>query len=148
MRRFLDHAGAPVALIRPGTGASGGSGAPVGGVLVATARGWARLRELGVLAWVRRCAASMRDGRVVLEQQTNAYAVRPETQWRGYRPPQDPPGPAPGTWGDHPHLPSTLAQAAAERTLAGKVQLLGSDPGDALAAALARLGRAMEANRQ
>jgi len=57
-----------------------------------------RLRELGILNWVRRCAESWRDGRFVLEQQTNAYAVLPEGQWRGYSPPQEPPAPAPGTW--------------------------------------------------
>jgi len=67
-----------------------------------------RLRELGLLNWVRRCAESWRDGRFVLEQQTNAYAVLPEGQWRGYRPPQEPPGPAPGTWGDPPSMPSVL----------------------------------------
>ena len=55
----------------------------------------ARLRELGILHWVRRCAESWRDGRFVLEQETNAYAVLPESQWRGYRPPQEPPAPAP-----------------------------------------------------
>ena len=56
------------------------------------------LRELGILNWVRRCAESWRDGRFVLEQESNAYAVLPETQWRGYRPPQEPPAPrqAPG----------------------------------------------------
>jgi len=32
-----------------------------------------RLKELGILNWVRRCAESMRDGRFVLEQETNAY---------------------------------------------------------------------------
>jgi hypothetical protein len=56
-----------------------------------------RLRELGILNWVRRCAESWRDGRFRLEQETNAYAVLPESQWRGYRPPEEPPGPAPGT---------------------------------------------------
>jgi hypothetical protein len=57
-----------------------------------------RLRELGILNWVRRCAQSWQDGRFVLEQETNAYAVLPATQWRGYRPPAEPPAPAPGTW--------------------------------------------------
>ena len=37
-----------------------------------------RLRELGILNWVRRCAENWRDGRFVLEQKTNAYAVLPE----------------------------------------------------------------------
>jgi hypothetical protein len=70
-----------------------------------------RLKALGILNWVRRCAESWQDGRFVLEQQTNAYAVLPESQWRGYRSPQDQPAPLPGTWGDPPPLPSALAQA-------------------------------------
>ena len=103
-----------------------------------------RLRELGILNWVRRCVESRRDGRFVLEQETNAYAVLPASQWRGYREPPEAPPPVPGTWGDHPPLPSLLAQAAAERqdggTLRGAIGILGSDPTDALARALARLG--------
>jgi hypothetical protein len=44
----------------------------------------ARLRELGILHWLRRCTESWRDGRFVLEQQTNAYAVlkRQKGFWR------------------------------------------------------------------
>jgi hypothetical protein len=84
----------------------------------------------------------------VLEQETNAYAVLPATQWLGYSLPPEPPAPARGTWGDHPPLPSLLAQAMAERqaggTLRGMTQILDSDPGDVLAMALARLGRAMQ----
>jgi hypothetical protein len=102
-----------------------------------------RLRELGILNWVRRCAESWREGRFVLEQETNAYAVLPETQWRGYRPPAEPLVPAPGTWGGPvPPLPSAVALAALEADLAGKVQALATDPRDALARALASLGRA------
>jgi hypothetical protein len=102
-----------------------------------------------MLNWLRRCAESRRDdGRFVLEQETNAYAVLPCTQWRGYRPPADPPTPEPGTWGDHPPLPSVLAQAAAERqeggTLRQVIGILDSDPTDALASALARLGQAVQ----
>ena len=85
------------------------------GVCVRTvATALARLRELGILNWVRRCAESWRDGRFVLEQETNAYAVLPEGQWRGYRPPLEAPGPAPGTWGEPAPMPCVLAQAAAE----------------------------------
>ena len=109
----------------------------------------ARLKSLGILNWVRRCAESWREGRFVLEQETNAYAVLPCAQWRGYSAPPEAPPPAPGTWGDHPPVPSLLAQATAERhaggTLRSVVGILDSDPGDALAAALARLGRAMQA---
>jgi hypothetical protein len=104
-----------------------------------------RLKALGILNWVRRCAERWADGRFVLEQETNAYAVLPESQWRGYRPPAEPPGPAPGTWGEPTPLPSALAQAALESDLAGKVHVLASDPKDGLAAALARLGRAFMA---
>ena len=105
-----------------------------------------RLRELGILNWVRRCAESWRDGRFVLEQQTNAYAVLPDSQWRGYRPPQEPPAPAPGTWGEPAPMPSVLAQAAAETgDLRAVVRILATDPKDRLAAALARLGRAFMA---
>ena len=105
-----------------------------------------RLQALGILNWVRRCAERWADGRFVLEQETNAYAVLPESQWRGYRPPPEPPATAlPGTWGDPPPMLSALAQAALEGDLAGKVQALASDPKDGLAAALARLGRAFMA---
>ena len=46
----------------------------------------ARLRELGILNWARRCAESRRDGRFVLEQETNAVCRAADSQWRGYRP--------------------------------------------------------------
>src|SRR4051812_49112455 len=53
---------------------------------------------------------------------------------------------AAGTWGDHPPLlPSVLAQAAQESDLGAVVRVLGTDPTDRLAAALARLGRAFMA---
>lgn len=105
-----------------------------------------RLREIGILNWVRRCAEGWQDGRFVLAQETNAYAVLPESQWRGYRAPQEPPAPAPGTWGDPTPLPSALAQAAAETgDLQAVLRILDTDPKDRLAAALARLGRAFMA---
>jgi hypothetical protein len=105
-----------------------------------------RLKGLGILNWVRRCAESWRDGRFVLEQETNAYAVLPESQWRGYRPPQEPPAPPwPDTWGQTPPMASALSQAALEwregANLRAVVQRLEADPEDRLAGALARLGR-------
>ncbi|HEX3983904.1 MAG TPA: hypothetical protein VHX12_09450 [Acidisoma sp.] len=107
-----------------------------------------RLRDLGILNWVRRCADSWRDGRFVLEQETNAYAVLQATQWRGYSPPPEPPPPWPGTWGATPALPPLTAQAAAERQqgadMRRMIQILDSDPGDSVAAALARLGQVMQ----
>jgi hypothetical protein len=108
-----------------------------------------RLKALGILNWLRRCAESWKDGRFVLEQETNAYAVLPASQWQGYTPPPEPPPPMPGTWGDHPPLPSLLAQAVAYRrdgaSMGELVRLLDGDPSDPLAAVLARLGRAVQA---
>jgi hypothetical protein len=107
-----------------------------------------RLKSLGILNWVRRCAESWKDGRFVLEQETNAYAVLPASQWRGYKEPPEPPRPAPGTWGDHPPLPSVLAQAVAEQRASASARtvlgILDGDPSDMLAGALARLQRAMQ----
>jgi hypothetical protein len=108
-----------------------------------------RLRELGILNWVRRCAESWQDGRFVLEQETNAYAVLPATQWHGYRPPAEPPAPAAGTWGDHPPLPSQIDLAIEESRHGGglrtQIGILDADPANPLAAALAQLGRAFMA---
>ena len=110
-----------------------------------------KLKSLGILNWVRRCAEKWIEGRYVLEQDTNAYAVLPPSQWRGYHPPPEPPSPASGTWGDHPPLPSTLEQAATEQRDGGGmrsvIRILDADPGDLLAAALARLGRAMQSGK-
>src|SRR5271166_4326708 len=96
------------------------------GVCVRTvASALARLKALGILNWVRRCAERRdADGRFVLEQETNAYAVLPESQWRGYRAPPEPPGPAPSTWGEATPMLSAVAQAALEHDLAAKVQAL------------------------
>jgi hypothetical protein len=108
-----------------------------------------RLRELGILHWVRRCAERWQDGRFVLEQQTNAYAVLPATQWRGYRPPLEAPPPHSDSWGATPALPDLLTQAAEEvrhgGTLSSLAGILDADADDALAGALARLARAMQA---
>ena len=108
-----------------------------------------RLRDLGILNWVRRCRPVERAGGFIMEQISNAYALLPESQWRGYRPPPECPPPAPGTWGDHPALPSVIEQAIAERREGGGmrsvIRILASDAGDGLAGALAKLGRAMQA---
>ena len=108
-----------------------------------------RLRSLGILNWVRRCVESWRDGRFCLEQETNAYAILPASQWRGYKEPLEAPEPPqPGTWGDHPPLPSQLDQAAAEvrhgTSMRGLIGILDADPSDVVAAALAKLARSMQ----
>jgi hypothetical protein len=106
-----------------------------------------KLRTVGILNWVRRCAEKWEGGRFMLEQETNAYAILPDSQWRGYTPPQELPAPHSDTWGATPPLPSVLEQAAAEIALGGSlrqtVSLLDSDPSDALSLALARLGRTL-----
>jgi hypothetical protein len=106
-----------------------------------------RLKALGLLHWQRRSKpASDAAGGFKLVQDTNAYAVLPASQWRGYHEPPPSPAPAPGTWGDHPPLPDLIAQAAEEarhgqqRSALG---LLALDPGDSLAASLAAFGRAL-----
>jgi Helix-turn-helix domain len=107
-----------------------------------------RLRDLGIVDWTRRCAETRTgDGRFVLTQQTNAYALMPSSGWQGYREPPDPPGPAPGTWGQSPPLPCVLTLAVEERRHDGGMRsvlsTLNADPTDALAAVLARIGRAV-----
>jgi hypothetical protein len=66
------------------------------------ARGLQSLKLAGVLNWLRRCTATFKDGRCVLDQDTNAYAILPSSQWRGYVEPPEAPAPHTGTWGGHP----------------------------------------------
>jgi hypothetical protein len=109
------------------------------------ARGLAALKTAGILNWLRRCFEAWEDGRFVLRQDSNAYAVLPPSQWRGYVPPPPAPPPDPGTWGDHPPMPTVIEQAAAaaraNASLRERLALLDSDPRDDLAGALARLGK-------
>ena len=105
-----------------------------------------RLRELGLLHWQRRCREDMDGtGHFRLVQETNAYAVLPSSHWKGYREPPPAPPPEPGTWGDHPPR-DPLAEAADELRHGQRrtaFSLLEGDPGDRLAGALARFGRAL-----
>jgi hypothetical protein len=107
-----------------------------------------KLRAAGIINWVRRCAESWQDGRFALRQETNAYAVLPDSQWPGYTPPPEAPSPHAHTWGATPPLPSLLAQATAEGAAGGTtrqlVGILDSDPADELAAALASFGRTLQ----
>ncbi len=114
------------------------------------ARGIIALRAIGFLTWIRRCIEVMRDGRYSLEQESNAYAIHPPSQWKGYKAPPEAPPPEAGTWGDHPcGTRDALTEAVTEAKHGGKIEAqirqLEHDPGDRLAAALARLGRSMEA---
>jgi hypothetical protein len=68
----------------------------------------ARLRDLGLLAWQRRCEETRdAEGRFRLRQRTNAYAVLPPSQWRGYRD-NDPPPPFPDTLGAPERVPDPI----------------------------------------
>jgi len=117
--------------------------------LSSVGRGLARLKDAGILDWIRRCKAEWVDGRFTLRQETNAYAVRPCSRWLGYREPPPAPPPDAGTWGDHPPfcaIEEALAVARGGGDFAARVAALSSDPGDRLAAALGRLGAAIAEN--
>ena len=92
-----------------------------------------RLRELGLVDWVRRCRNGHDGaGRFVLRQVSNAYFILPVSEWRGYRPgPEAPRMPEPGTWGAPEPVLDGLAQYNADRAV-------GLSQADA-AAALARV---------
>lgn len=112
------------------------------------ARGLQALKLAGVLNWLRRCVADFKDGRFTLEQETNAYAILPSSQWRGYREPPEAPPPQSGTWGDHPcGARDALTEAITElRHGSGPeamIRQLEADEADPLTRVLARLGRAL-----
>ncbi|MGL4962671.1 MAG: hypothetical protein ACRC67_15675 [Inquilinus sp.] len=109
-----------------------------------------RLRRLGVLHWLRRCTEEVDEaGRYLLRQISNAYAVLPPSQWRVVGlVPSLAPVPEPGTWGEPQPVPDTIASAAAAPAEGERIALLETDPGDRLAAALARLGRRLSEGGQ
>ena len=113
------------------------------------ARGLQALKAAGVLFWQRRCRQRPQEGGTFLmEQDSNAYSVRPVSQWRGYTGQAEAPAPEPGTWGDHPcGTRDALTEAIAEgpgASVLSVVRQLENDPTDRLAAVLARLGRRIE----
>ena len=68
-------------------------------------RGLAKLKAAGVVNWLRRCAeVAQAAGGFLMRQISNAYAVLPSTQWRGYKAPPEPPAPAPTEWGAQPPI--------------------------------------------
>jgi hypothetical protein len=111
-----------------------------------------RLRDLGILDWVRRCEDGWCSGRYWRRQLTNAYAILP-TGWKGYTPPPEPPPPMRATWGAPERMPDILAAAVAAGQTGGpkaqvqalRLGLYGSPKDDTteLAAALAKLGTAV-----
>jgi hypothetical protein len=108
----------------------------------------ARLKHLGIIDWIRRCKEGKdEDGRFALRQETNAYAILPTTQWRGYSDTTIPEPPHPTIWGAVPPLPSLIEQAAMDArdgdSVASIVRRLDADPADQLATQLASLGRTL-----
>jgi hypothetical protein len=103
-----------------------------------------RLKDLGLLHWQRRSKPGSGEA-FKLVQDTNAYAVQSPANWQGYYEPPPAPPPEPGTWGDHP--PRDPVAEALDELRHGQqrsmLDILEADPGDELAGALARLGRAM-----
>src|SRR3954464_10883545 len=76
----------------------------------------ARLRDLGLLTWQRRCEETRDpEGRFRLRQKTNAYGLLPPTQWLGYRD-NDPPPPDPATLGAPERMPDPIEAAVVEIT--------------------------------
>jgi hypothetical protein len=110
-------------------------------------QGLRRLKEVGMLNWLRRSAHHWHNGKFELKQITNAYVLLPPTQWIGFEARPDAPIPDPGTWGDHPPLPDVTEQAIEERqqggSMAAAIRILETDETDELAQAWARLGRTM-----
>ena len=95
-----------------------------------------RLKSLGLLHWLRRCTEG-RDalGRLTLTQDTNAYAILPPSQWRGYVEPTQPDMHS-SEWGATPSLSSVIEQASVARKDGGGIRAmltqLDADPGDRL----------------
>jgi hypothetical protein len=106
----------------------------------------ARLREAGVLNWLRRCHdAWSQDGRWTLIQDTNAYTVNDPDQWDvDGRPIAPPRPPHRDTWAA-PTMPDTIENALIERRTTGDIRAmvreLAVDQDSKLAVALASLGR-------
>jgi hypothetical protein len=116
------------------------------------ARGLQALKASGVLNWLRRCTATFKDGRCVLDQDTNAYAILPSSQWRGYVEPPEAPPPQSGTWGDHPcGMRAPMEEAVIEQRsgsgMTAVIKQLELDKPGSVGAALASLGRGMLAEK-
>lgn len=108
----------------------------------------AKLRELGLIDWLRRRETRYNDQhQPELHQLTNAYAVANAATWRGHTP-RNPPPPDRDQLG-FPEIVDTSLEAATrllERKDATSVYAtLNSDQSDRLAVALAALGRSMGA---
>ena len=120
-----------------------------------------KLASLGIISWERRCSPTTDElGRFQLRQETNAYTIHPEHQWRGARPMderQAAPLPAPDSAGfPDPHhsrldldaawRPASDHQSAAD--LAKSAATLELDRADMLAQSKARFLRHLAEQRR
>jgi hypothetical protein len=77
------------------------------------ARGLAKLKESGVLHWLRRAVPAVTEGGGYLERLPRVL----------YQPPPPAPPPAPGTWGDQPPIPGFAGGFVGTASLAMKPSL-------------------------
>jgi hypothetical protein len=91
------------------------------------ARGLVKLKAAGVLNWLRRCVGVVAAaGGFLMRQVSNAYAVLPTSQWKGYTAPPETPKPDPGTWGARPPE-DPYADAKVAGDLLGRVAALEAE---------------------
>src|SRR3954454_2599076 len=109
-----------------------------------------RLHSLRIITWMRRCNEQWINGRYVRKQQTNAYCILP-TGWLGYQAPPEMPPLHPSSWGKAPVMPSVHEAAVIELQASGDrrsvIRTLELAPAGGIEAALAKLGRAVQAAR-
>lgn len=107
------------------------------------ARAIQRLKQLGILNWLRRCDHALENGRYVLKQLSNRYFIMPPSGWFGLKSEPDP-TPDPNSWGACPMLPPVIEQASDEVDPLRQLAVLESDPKDETASALASLFRTVK----
>jgi hypothetical protein len=99
-------------------------------------RGLAALKAANVVNWLRRCVADAQSaGGFLMRQISNAYAVLPSSQWKGYTPccmstaclhAASSAWPEAGTWGDHPPA-DPYGEAKAAGDLQGRLAALDAE---------------------
>ena len=114
----------------------------------AVAEGLKQLKHFGILECQPRHDLVMHNGRPMPKWKANAYFLQLPSKWLDYCEPPRAPRPEPGTWGDHPPLPSVMEQAEIARkdgfTLKQVTQILRLSD-NKLDHACAGLGEAIDA---
>jgi hypothetical protein len=105
-------------------------------------RGLVALKAAGVLTWLRRCYGEAVNGIWQLIQETNAYGLQSEANWKGWTPIPD--SPPPEHWGAPDHVSGAL-EAAGDAVREGRDDRIAEafelEPADRLAAQLASFAR-------